>query len=51
MNETLLIYLFKFFKWLINREYGYCEDRVEGCFTCEASRIQDWLDDQIKNIK
>ena len=55
MKDHLTIYLFKLLKWWIRREYGYCDyeekERIPECFTCRASIVQDWLENQIINIK
>lgn len=53
MSDHITILLFKLLKWWIKREYHYCDkdDRQLLCSSCEASKVVDWLDEQIISIK
>lgn len=57
MNKLAILF-WKFTKWLIKRGYAYCEERDGGVFLsqgrcggCNASDVQDWIDDHIDLLK
>ena len=56
-NPILEIRLFQFIKWIIFKGYGYetMAERqnfgVGKCAGCDASWVQDWIDNHIELIK
>lgn len=58
MRNWLEIQFWRVGKWLLRKGYGYCDERDGGkfgeasrCGACNASDIQDWIDDHISLIK
>lgn len=53
-----MVQFFRFVKYIIKNEYGYCKKRdgnsfMSGwrCVSCDASDVQDWIDMHIKLIR
>lgn len=56
--KYLEIQFWKLAKYIIKKGYGYCSERDGGvfmssgrCDCCNASDVQDWIDDHISLIK
>jgi len=52
MKDYLEIKFWKLAKWVIVRGYGNgCPDYAESCASCEAKKVQNWIDEHLELIK
>lgn len=58
LKDYIEVQFFSFVKWVIYQGYGYCVERdgeafmTKGrCAGCDASDVQDWIDEHISLIK
>ena len=52
MKDYLEIKFWKLAKWIIVRGYGNgCPDYAESCASCEAKKVQNWIDEHLELIK
>lgn len=52
MKDFLEIQFWRQAKWLIIKGYGAdCPDYAEGCASCEAKKIVEWIDGHINLLR